>query len=255
MPRPVTLSSDFGPHYPGAMRAVLAKRGIDHRIDITHELPAHDVAQSAVWLQSLLPYAPRAVHCIVVDPGVGGDRPVVVLRAGGHALVAPDNGVAWPAATALASGGPIDAFHFDHVEPASHTFHGRDVFAPLAAAIAHVGIDRLEALPTISPTDTATELSIPGACVDGESIEATVIAIDGFGTAITSAPADTLPAVDVVAVDGEVVPVVRRYGEVSPGTPIVTAGSHGYVELAVNQGAGAEAFGVVAGDRVTISWS
>lgn len=254
MAHPVTLSSDFGSHYPGAMRGVLAKRGIARCIDLTHELPAHDIGQAAFWLQSLIPYAPRGVHCIVVDPGVGGDRPVIVLRAGGHALVAPDNGVAWPVATTLAGQRPIEAFVFDHVSPASETFHGRDVFAPLSAAVAHLGIGRLEELPTLSPTDDPTTYLIPQATAGSSTIDTPIIAIDGFGTAITAAPKSMLPEADQVRVDGRTVPLVSRYGAVSPGTAVVTAGSHGHVELAVNQGAGASAFDVAVGDRVRISW-
>lgn len=255
MPHPVTLSSDFGRFYPAAMRGVLARRGIDRIHDVDHTLPAHDIRQSAFWLRSVLPYFPRAVHCVVVDPGVGGERAVAVLRAGGHAIVCPDNGVGWPAARALAAGGSVEAFRFDHAEPESHTFHGRDVFAPVAAAVATVGIDRLEALPTVALLADPVALVIPVPDVESGGLVTEIVAVDRFGNAITSAPGERLPSTDEVEVDGTVVPVARRYGSVAVGAPLVTIGSHGHVELAANQAAGTDAFGVDVGDRVRISWS
>lgn len=254
MVHPVTLSTDFGAHYPGAMRGVLAKRGISRVIDVTHELPPHDVTQAAFWLRALLPYQPRAVHCIVVDPGVGGDRDVIVWRTGGHALVGPDNGVAAPVAAALAGGDPIETFRFEHRTPDSATFHGRDVFAPLAAAVATVGIDRLDRLPTLEPSKQVVTLDLPFSQRAGNTIDTVVLATDRFGNAITATPAAQLPDTEEVRVGQQRAPVCRRYGEVAIGEPLVTVGSHGYVELAANQAAGTDAFGVAPGDRVRISW-
>lgn len=255
MGHPVTLSSDFGPQYPGAMRGVLARRGIDRVIDLTHELPPHDIRQAAFWVEFLLPYQPRGVHCVVVDPGVGGDRAVAIFRAGGHAIVCPDNGVGWPAALSLARGTPVEAFAFEHVPPQSETFHGRDVFAPVAAAVATVGIDRVTELPTVHPHDDPAMIELPEATVGDGWIETEVIASDRFGNAITSATGEHLPAVETVCVDGSTVPLVRRYGSVTPGTAIVTVGSHGNIELAANQASGTDAHGVSVGDLVRISWS
>ena len=251
----VTLSSDFGPYYPAAMRGVLVRRGIEHVMDLTHELPAQDISQSAFWLSKLIPYQPRAVHCIVVDPGVGGTRSVIIFRVGGHAIVCPDNGVGWPVAEALAGDERPEAFTFEHVAPESHTFHGRDVFAPVAAAIATVGIGQLERLPTVESTMVPTTLSLPTPDIGKNHLETEIIATDGFGTAITDTPGCRLPAVDSVEVDGQQVPVIDRYGAVEVGAPLVTVGSHGHVELAVNQGDGSTHFDVDVGDVVRISWN
>lgn len=255
MPTPVTLSSDFGRYYPAAMRGVLAKRGIDEIHDVTHELPAHDIRESAFWLHTLLPFFPRAVHCIVIDPGVGGERDVVILRAGGHALVGPDNGVCWPAASTLADTETVESFVFEHVDPESHTFHGRDVFAPVAAAIASVGIDRIEELPTVKPAESPKQHSLPTPRTGDDWIETEIIATDRFGNAITGASGSLLDIVgeEAVAVDGDPVPVGRRYGAVEIGDRLVTVGSHGHIELAANQAAGTDAFGVDVGDTVRIS--
>lgn len=255
MPYPVTLSSDFGEHYPAAMRGVLAHRGIDEIHDVTHDLPAHDIRQAAFWLRELIPYYPRGVHCVVVDPGVGSDRGVAIVRTGGHVLVGPDNGVCWPVATSLSGTGEIDAFEFEHVDPASHTFHGRDVFAPVAAAVATLGIERVEELPTARPLDTPVKVTFPEPTVLDSGIEADIIAVDRFGNAITSADGSLLDFDrNTVEVGGNQVPVATHYGAVSPGSALVTVGSHGHIELAANQTAGTGSFDIDIGDTVRISW-
>jgi len=101
----LTLASDFGSPYPAAMKGAVRRRCDAELIDLTHGLPRGDPRAGAFWLRFLLPEFPPAVHCAVVDPGVGTDRDAVVLRANGHAVVAPDNGLAVPAARALARGG------------------------------------------------------------------------------------------------------------------------------------------------------
>ncbi len=254
-PLPVTLSSDFGVHYPAAMRGVLARRGIERILDLTHDLPRQDVRQSAFWLQELLPYQPPAVHCIVVDPGVGTDRDVLVVRAGVHLLVGPDNGVLWPAARRLGDDGPIESYRFDHVAPASRTFHGRDVFAPVAAAVATLGLTEFTALPTLRVADHPTDLTMPEPIVMDDATIATVLAVDGFGNAITNLEGERFASHlgTSVRVDGRSTPMAASYGAVDPGTALVTIGSHGRVELAVNQGRATAAFEVAVGDEVRIA--
>lgn len=252
----VTLSSDFGRYYPAAMRGVLAKRGIDRVIDVTHRLPRQDVPQSAFWLRELLPYYPPGVHCIVVDPGVGTERDVAILRAGGHTFVGPDNGVLWPVASRVAGEGPIESFWFDHVEPASETFQGRDVFAPLAAAIAILGTDRFEVLPTVAIASDSTRLTLSRASIGHDHADVSILAVDGFGNAITDLRLQDAPFAygDTLVVEGRSTPFVRTYGEVEPGAPLVTVGSHGHVELARNQGRGTDVFAVEVGDPIRIEW-
>ena len=95
----ITLSSDFGAPYPAAMKGVIARACDARLVDVSHEFPRQDVSTAAFWLTQTLPYFPPAVHCVVVDPGVGTDRDALVVRAGEHALVGPDNGVLLPAAS------------------------------------------------------------------------------------------------------------------------------------------------------------
>ncbi|MCU4750847.1 SAM-dependent chlorinase/fluorinase [Halobacteria archaeon AArc-curdl1] len=278
----ITLASDFGSPYPAAMKGVLLER-IDsdvRLVDITHELPRGDVHSSAFWLREILPYFPPAIHLVVVDPGVGTDRRAIVVRAGDHLLVGPDNGVLLPVARRLAassdqrpdgasadSTGPtasLEVFSVDEsaletpvptggkAEAAgSTTFHGRDVFAPIAAALEET--DRpLEGLPWLSPLSDPVDCTLPTAAIDGDTAEATVLAVDDFGNVITNVPGRFLEGVDRVLVDDERVPVGETFASVERGEPVALVGSHGYVELDVNDGRGSEAFGLFVDEHVTL---
>jgi S-adenosylmethionine hydrolase len=256
----ITLSSDFGSPYPAAMKGVIC-RATDARIeDVAHDFPRQDVRAAAFWLTQTLPYFPPAVHCVVVDPGVGTDRNAVVVRAGEHALVGPDNGVLLPVARQLAEadGGAADAFEvftWAYDDPASTTFHGRDVFAPAAAAVHDTGVDAIETRPETEATDDYADLRFPAASVDADGATGEVLVVDDFGNVVTNVPGDVLDDRfgGTVRVDGVEAPVRRAYAAVDPGQRLVTVGSHGNVELAVNRGRGDEAFGVGTGDEVTLA--
>ncbi|MFC7044918.1 S-adenosyl-l-methionine hydroxide adenosyltransferase family protein [Halobacteriaceae archaeon GCM10025711] len=251
----ITLASDFGSPYPAAMKGVILQRTDARLVDVAHDLPRQDVRAAAFWLREVLPWFPPAVHLVVVDPGVGTDRAAVVVRAGDHALVGPDNGVLLPAARRLA-----DAFEVFEVavdDPASTTFHGRDVFAPAAAAVHEAGVADCHALDDLSPADEFVDLAFPDADVDAGSATGEVLVVDDFGNSITNVPGDVLDDRfgETVTVDGESAPVRRTYAAVAPGQRLVTVGSHGNVELAVNQGRGDDAFGVEPGDRVRLTFA
>ncbi|WP_436924678.1 SAM hydrolase/SAM-dependent halogenase family protein [Halosimplex amylolyticum] len=254
----ITLASDFPSPYPAAMRGVICSR-TDARIeDIAHDFPRQDVRAAAFWLREVLPYFPPATHCVVVDPGVGTDRAAIVVEAGDHQIVAPDNGVAIPVARELASeSGPAEDFTVWDVdyaddETASNTFHGRDVFAPAAADIHDAGsvgdIDRC------TRTDEWVDLRFPTPEVGESSARGEVLVVDGFGNVITNVPGDTVADRESVRVGGESVPVRDAYAALDVGERLVTVGSHGNVEFAVNQGRGDDAFGLDVGDDVVIEW-
>ena len=281
----ITLSSDFGWPYPAAMKGVILQRTDARLVDITHEFPRQDVEASAFWLREVLPYFPPAVHLVVVDPGVGTDRAAVVVRAGGHALVGPDNGVLLPVARELArrhgrdstpapergDGSGIEVFRVtersDGAEkptpgedwppaPASSTFHGRDVFAPAAARVHRLGVDRFHEDPGFRSVESFVDCSVPAASVDPDGATGAVLVVDGFGNAITNIPGRVAAERygTELRVDGESAPVRETYARCDPGERLVTVGSHGNVELAVNRGRGEEAFDVDAGDEVRLSW-
>jgi S-adenosylmethionine hydrolase len=266
----ITLASDFGSPYPAAMRGVVLSRCDARLVDVAHDFPRQNVRTAAFWLREVLPWFPAAVHCAVVDPGVGTDRDAIVVRAGETALVGPDNGLLLPAARAIADGhssgdrgDAIPRFYEWRVEePASSTFHGRDVFAPAAAAV-HEALaaadwpavgddDPLTDLGPAVPTESWEDLRFPTPDL-GERAVGEVLVVDGFGNAITNLPGDLVADCDSARVNGDPYPVARAYAERDAGEPLVTVGSHGNVELAVNRGRGDEAFGVGVGDPVRLT--
>ena len=251
----ITLASDFGTPYPAAMKGVVLSRCEARLVDVGHDLPRQDVRSAAFWLREVLPEFPPAVHLVVVDPGVGTDRAALVVRAGDHALVGPDNGVLFPPARALAGDDrDVEAYELAVEDPRSSTFHGRDVFAPGAAAVHEAGIDGLADLPGISPADDLVEFTFPTPDRREGGATGVVLVVDEFGNAVTNVPGDVLAGRETVGMNGESVPVVPSYAHVEPGTRVATVGSHGNVELAVNQGRGDEAFDVEVGSRVHLEW-
>ena len=261
----ITLSSDFGTPYPAAMKGVLLRRCDARLVDVAHDFPRQDVRTAAFWLREVLPEFPPAVHLAVVDPGVGTDRAALVVRAGDHALVAPDNGLVLPAARRLAArdGDPdaaVEVFDYAYDDPDSATFHGRDVFAPAAAAVHAAGVDAAETLGAVTPADEFVDLSFPTAAVGEGRAEGEVLVVDDFGNAITNVPGETLDGRDAATVhttDGssvESVPVGESFAAVAPGDRVLTVGSHGYVECDVNRGRGDEAFGLAVGDSVAFEF-
>ena len=161
----ISFLTDYGlqDEFVGLCHAVITRIcPAAHVIDLTHAVARHDVAAGAVVLADALPYLPAGVHLAVVDPDVGAERRAVALRAAdGRLFVGPDNGLLWPAAQA--AGGVVEAVDIAHspfrLEPVSATFHGRDIFAPVAASLAG-GTPLAQAGPPIEPGSlVALELS------------------------------------------------------------------------------------------------
>jgi len=261
----LTLASDFGSPYPAAMKGVICSRTDARLVDIAHDLPRQDPRAAAFWLRETIPWFPPAVHLAVVDPGVGTDRRAIAVRVGDHAIVAPDNGLARPVVRRLrettadddadAAQPTIEAFEITVSEPASATFHGRDVFAPAAGEIHAAGVDAMVDLDVLSriDLDSCVDIEFPAPTVDDELIHGEVLVVDDFGNVITNIPGDKLAGVETVGIDGTSVPVVETFGRVDRGERLVTVGSHSYVECDVNHGRGDEAFGLAVGDRVRLS--
>ncbi|WP_435182975.1 SAM hydrolase/SAM-dependent halogenase family protein [Halobellus sp. EA9] len=269
----ITLTSDFGTPYPAAMKGVILQESDARLVDVAHDFPRQDVRAAAFWCRETLPYFPPAVHLVVVDPGVGTDRDAVVVRAGDHALVGPDNGVLLPAARRIAERAAesnsereptVDCFVYEYADPASSTFHGRDVFAPAAAEVHEAGVDALASVPAVSRVETVSATEAPDSLVDCRFPEASVrddtargevLVVDDFGNAITNVPGSFLDgrAGTDIEVNGTPAPAVTAFAEVDEGERLVTVGSHGYVECDVNRGRGDEAFGLAPGDEVVLS--
>ena len=251
----LTLASDFGSPYPAAMKGVICSRTDAQLIDVAHDLPRQDPRAAAFWLRETLPHFPPAVHLAVVDPGVGTDRRAIALRVADHALVGPDNGLLRPVVRRLAeqAGGTpsIAAYEITVDDPASTTFHGRDVFAPAAADIHEAGLDRIDTVELLSPVDldSCVDLRFPEPTRDGDTVHGEVLVVDDFGNVITNIPGTELAGIERATVDSVSAPVVDTFDSVEAGSRLLTVGSHGYIECDVNRGRGDEAFGLGVGDR------
>ncbi len=254
----ITLLSDFGSFYPSQMKGVILTRLADKAhditfVDIAHDIPPQDERAGAFALLSTVHYfPPGTIHIGVVDPGVGTERLGLVVKSGGQIFVGPDNGLLLPAARSLCTpGSPPQAYSIASLEgqglssaPISNTFHGRDVFAPVAAQLA-LGQSPAGMGPRVRPKD----LNFGEAKKTDRGIEATIIYVDGFGNLILNMR--KLPAFPVT-LKGVKLKACRTYAQARRIEPLITLGSHGFAEIAVNEGDAAEAFCLKAGDRIEL---
>lgn len=251
----VTLTTDFGrvDPYVGIVQGVILARAPAARIvDLCHEIPPQDVARAAFFLAHAREYfPPGTVHVAVVDPGVGSARRILVAVDRGQAYLAPDNGLLAPVLSRGARVRELDAARFA-LPRASRTFHGRDVFAPAAAAIAG-GLDPLAAG---TGADLAFEhAELPRARMDGGQGEAEVLYADRYGNLVLSARAEDLgddPSRWSVEARGRVVRVLGTYADAAPGEALALVDSFGSLEIAVRDGNANERLGIGRGDRVTL---
>ena len=262
----ITFLSDYGPwdEFVGVCHAVIASRAPRARIiDLGHGVPRHDVRAGALALRAALPYAPAGVHLAVVDPGVGTERRAVALRCGAHGatLVGPDNGLLTLAARAL--GGVDRAVYIgdspECLRPISATFHGRDVFAPVAAALADGA--ELDALGEPLAAEQLVELSLPQARLDDDRLIAHALSTDGYGNISLDATAEQAAAAGLragtallVEVDGNtlVASVGRAFADVAAGELVAHIDSRGALGLALNGGSAAAALGVGLDDEIVL---
>jgi hypothetical protein len=259
--RPViALLTDFGlrDHYVGAMKgAILAACPEATLVDVTHDVPAHDVAAGALALDASYRHFPAGtVFVAVVDPGVGSERRPIAAGAGRWLFVGPDNGLltfvleAHPAARVHLLANPL-LFR----EPLSPVFHGRDLFGPAAARLAR-GLALDEVGPPVAdpvrleqPPKTRTDAGWDGA----------VIHADRFGNLTTNLLEGDLVALAGPALEGlevrlgeEVLPLVRAYSDVAAGRPCALVGSSGRLEIAVHRGRADARPGAGRGARVLV---
>jgi S-adenosylmethionine hydrolase len=256
----VTLTTDFGTRDPwvGIMKGVILGICPEARlVDLTHEVAAQDVLEGALCLEAAAHFFPReTIHLAVVDPGVGGPRRAVAVRAGGHRFVGPDNGL-----LSLAfgrGGGPVAAVELTAPEfrlsPLSRTFHGRDLFAPAAAHLASgVALERLGP----AATDLA-RLVPPSPGAAGDHVLGEVIGVDRFGNLLTSLREEDLARL------GEVGGLMVEIGEVHLGAPLsayadappgglgAIVGSTGRLEVFARDGSARAALGVGRGTPVRV---
>jgi len=240
----ITLLTDFGTAdgYVAEMKGVILSLASEATIvDVSHEVTAHDVECGRLALARYWRRFPAGtVHVAIVDPGVGSARAALAVHSDDRLLVGPDNGVLSPAL--LMRGARAVALP---VPPtAAPTFHGRDVFAPAAAALATgTPIDAL-GVPHEAPVVRRTPE--PRRAPDG-AIQGQVISVDRFGNAITNCLGVRGGTVEVA---GAVLRVVRTYADVPPGTLVALCGSTGLIEVAVRDGDAARELGLGRGAPV-----
>lgn len=261
----VTLLTDYGrdDEFAGVCHGVIAGIAPDARvIDITHGVPRFDVRRGALTLRGTLPFMPVGVHVAVVDPQVGTERRAVALRCNdGRMLVGPDNGLlslAWEAAGGVDLA--VDITRSPHrLEPVSATFHGRDLFAPVAARLA-AGAELADAG---SPLDAESlqRLELPEPYREGDTLVAHVLWIDGYGNASLDVDHEALAgsgltlgaSVEVAAPAGaRTATFVTTFADVDAGRVIVYEDAWRMVAVAVNRGRAADVLGLSAEAEVRL---
>lgn len=251
--RPISFLSDYGyeDEFTGVCRGVIASIAPDARIiDLSHGVERGDVRGGALMLARAVPFCPPGVHLAVVDPSVGGKRRGVALRVADDErfLVGPDNGLLALAAAGL--GGATEAADIGRsparLEPVSATFHGRDLFAPVAARLA-LGDPLGELGEEIDPA-TLTPLELPTAELSAEHIAARVLSADRFGNLTLNVSHDQLDggplrlgeelAIEVASGNVDAV-FARTFGDVPEGSLVVYEDSSRMLALAINNGSAA----------------
>jgi len=274
----ITLTTDFGTKdwFVGTIKGVIL--GIAPRatiVDITHEIPAGDIRAGAFALAAGYRFFSKGtVHVAVVDPGVGGARKAIAVQTADHFFVGPDNGVLSCALAKekIKSVRRLENANF-FLHPVSHTFHGRDIFAPVAAHLS-----RGAPIHKLGPAQkNFVPLPWPQPRARRNRIEGEVVFVDQFGNAITNIENTSLnPKIEVVPgrrpalrstslsglnAGGEVFVGRRRlcqvkafYQSVRAGQAVAVPGSSGLLEIAVNGGSAAKHFGLKIGDRINVRW-
>lgn len=259
--RIVTLLTDFGLSDPfvGIMKGVIL--GINPTVtlvDLCHAGKAYDPLAGAFLLITSYHYFPKGtIHIAVIDPGVGGPRRPILVACDGHLFIGPDNGLLAPLAELAGSTVRAITANRYFLQPVSATFHGRDVFAPVAGHLSR-GVEPAECGSLI---DDYIRLPLPRAVLSGtSSIRGQILHIDRFGNLVTNIARRDLerlatgdaPTTCVVNVADREVPVVAHYGQVAPDAPGAIIGSAEYLEIFVNQGDASRLFGAGLGSEIVV---
>jgi S-adenosyl-L-methionine hydrolase (adenosine-forming) len=257
----ITITTDFG--HQGPFVATMKGRILAHMpdariIDVTHEVPVYWPAEAGFWLARAYEYFPKgSVHVAVVDPGVGTKRDIIGVVAQGHAFLAPDNGLLAPIVSRVPAAvvHRLDASFLSpklRLPTPSATFHGRDIFAPIAAEIA---AGRL----TIADLGPETKDLVPSwvdePSVTADQVSGVIITIDHFGNLITTIDGSLLQRFvrPLIRTGGHSFPLRRTYGDVQPGDYLALINSFGVLEIARAEQSAAEGLGIGRGAPVIVS--
>jgi len=255
----ITLTTDFGHKGPfvAVMKGVMLQRAPDARIiDLTHEIHVHWPAEAGFWLSRSYRFFPTGtVHVAVVDPGVGTERDIIVAEYDGHVFLAPDNGLL-PLVFESASNATIYSMSPEwrarqDWPVVSSTFHGRDIFAPLAAEIAEGRVEPKSIGPRV--TDVVPSLlEAPG--IEKGAVRGSVIAIDHFGNLITNIDEKLIADFKRprVRAGGHEFALRQTYGQCPPGDFLALINSFRVIEIARAEGSAADGLGLGHGAPVTV---
>ncbi len=256
----ITLTTDFGSGSPyvAAMKGVMLGINPAVRIlDISHDVPSQDVRHGAVLLAEATPwFPPETIHVAVIDPGVGTERKLIYARIDDQQYLAPDNGLLSLLIKRSRPSGIIRLANTEYWMPEiSHTFHGRDILAPVAAQLS-LGLEPGRLGPAV---DQLRMLDWPGPRRIGNRIEGAVQWIDRFGNAITNITSGMLAnsgsdRFKINCATREIVGVVTSYGLRNPGELVALFGSSGYLEIAVVNGSAAQTLQIASGTPVIVEW-
>ena len=262
--RVITLLTDFGvkDYFVGAMKGVILARSPGSvLVDITHEIPAHDIHTAAFTLNAAYAwFPPGSIHLAIVDPGVGSDRRPILVEAAGHLFVGPDNGLFSLVTDQYPSAQIRHLTRCDYFQPEpSTTFHGRDVFAPVAASLAN-GTSPEEFGPIIDDPVRLEPMqfeSLPDGSARGR-----ILHIDRFGNCVTNLPSDLFPVTAetrpfVLQVKECTVQTLERSYKASalhPNLPFLIRGSAGFLEISLSSFSAERAFGISVADPVCLVW-
>ncbi len=257
----VTLTTDFGTndHFVGAVKGVILDIVPEAAIvDISHAVQAFDVLDGALTISQTYSYFPTGtVHMIVVDPGVGTARRPIIASSDGYHFVAPDNGVLSMiyAKEERIHVRHVTAEHYFH-QPVSNTFHGRDIFAPVAAYLAKM----VDSHKFGDEIEDYVRFAAPKPKTAGENrIRAVVLKVDRFGNLISNVTPADVPALfagkagfKIVVGNKEITEIRANYAEGAPGEVFGILGSMGYLEIVANRAAAAQITGAGKGSEVSI---
>ncbi|RJQ42183.1 MAG: hypothetical protein C4545_05160 [Anaerolineaceae bacterium] len=258
----ITLLTDFGEKdgYVGIMKGVIEGIAPGTRvIDLSHEIHPHNITEAAYLLGRSYPYFPSGtIHCCVVDPGVGTSRHGMAARFGDQFFVGPDNGLASVLLREQAQKEqPIQTVALTNAQywlpQISRTFHGRDIFAPVAAHLA-LGVDLLDLGEEL---EQPVLLDLPEASRDQDEMSGEIIHVDAFGNLASNIRFPSFSSESVIHIsigDLSDIPLLQTYGEALPGQVVAVIDSFGFVAVCVVNGNASRELGVGIGEQIRVKF-
>jgi S-adenosyl-L-methionine hydrolase (adenosine-forming) len=249
----VTFTTDFSTRdwFAGTVHGIIASISpATSVIPVTHDIPPQDIRAAAFVLGAACAYfPPGTIHVAIVDPGVGSTRKAIAVKTVRYIFLGPDNGIlSWALRNEEAFEIRELSNHKLFLQHPSHTFHGRDIFAPVAAHLAK-GMKFSQIGPVLR---SYAELPWPEPKRYGSQIRGEIIYFDHYGNAITNIPAELTPDNAIITLKGRRVPLVQSYASVPQGKLLAIIGSHNYLEIAINTGSAQNELRLLIGNEIDL---